>query len=344
MRQLFLEQIQHVTLREAPRPSPEAHGVVLKIHKALTCGTDLKTIRRGHPKFPLPTPLGHEAAGVITQIGPDVQNWQVGDEVMFAPTAPCLHCDRCFRGLYNLCLQCMQIVTLGAFADELALPAPIVAQNLIKKPVSLSWEKAALLEPLACIVEAQRLLPMTRKESLWIIGNGPIGLLHALHARHVLNWSNVRIFGRENPRLELAHKLGFSTTVVPRGEQLRLVTRAVNTEQPQAIVECTGQLQVWEECLQITPPHSQLLFYGGCKKGTALNLKPEFLHQGQQLQGVFHFSPASVHRAAKLLEDPSIPWEELITHELPLEQYEEAFRLHQSGVACKVAFDLSCST
>src|SRR5436190_1510692 len=134
-------------LRDLPMPTPGPGEIVLGIRAALTCGTDLKLFRRGHPKMPFPTRMGHEFAGVVIAAGQGAR-FREGDEVMSVHTAPCGECGLCARGAENLCAEAMTSMTLGGFADALLLPRRVVELNAFSKPASLPFEHAAFLEPL----------------------------------------------------------------------------------------------------------------------------------------------------------------------------------------------------
>src|SRR5688500_14945129 len=103
MRQALLRAPGQLELRDVPDPTPAPGELVVAVEGALTCGTDLKTYRRGHPKLPLPTPLGHEYTGVVAAVGEGVTRFRVGDAVVAAPSAPCGACPPCRGGLENLC-------------------------------------------------------------------------------------------------------------------------------------------------------------------------------------------------------------------------------------------------
>ena len=147
MRAFHVTAPGELELRDMPMPVPGPGEVVLGIRAALTCGTDLKLFRRGHPKMPFPTRMGHEFAGVVVAAGSGAR-FAEGDEVMSVHTAPCGTCGLCLRGAENLCDQAMSSMTLGGFADLLLLPRPVVDVNAFRKPASLAWEHAAFLEPL----------------------------------------------------------------------------------------------------------------------------------------------------------------------------------------------------
>src|SRR6266581_9267816 len=117
-------------LEQRPVPQPDAGEVLVQVAAATTCGTDLKTYRRGHPLLFKHTPagFGHEVAGVIADIGSGVQDFKEGDAVVVANSAPCLRCFYCRRQRYSLCEDLLLLN--GAYAEYLLVPRRIVEQNL----------------------------------------------------------------------------------------------------------------------------------------------------------------------------------------------------------------------
>src|SRR5574337_8183 len=118
-----------ISFCELPRPTAGPDDIVIRVHAALTCGTDVKAFVRGHPKFPMPTPFGHEFSGEVAEVGARVRNLREGDPIMAVPTAPCGHCYYCARQQENLCETVMETMVLGAYAEYIKLPARIVNVN-----------------------------------------------------------------------------------------------------------------------------------------------------------------------------------------------------------------------
>src|SRR5579862_4998979 len=139
-----------IRLEQRAIPQPGRGEVLLQVAAATTCGTDLKTYRRGHPLLFRSTPagFGHEVAGIVAAAGPDVKTCAEGDAVVVANSAPCLQCFYCQRGSYSLCEDLLLLN--GAYAEYLLVPERIVQQNLYHLPGGVSFVAAALTEPLAC--------------------------------------------------------------------------------------------------------------------------------------------------------------------------------------------------
>src|SRR5208282_2342823 len=126
LRRAMLVASGRLEMRDFVPSRPGAGEILLQVRCALSCGTDLKAWRRGHPLWKMPTPFGHEFAGVVTEVGLGVSEFGPGDEVMAAPTAPCGMCFYCGRGQENLCLTAIDNMVLGAYGDMLLLPAHVV--------------------------------------------------------------------------------------------------------------------------------------------------------------------------------------------------------------------------
>ena len=141
-----LDGPRSLTWHEQACPVLGPGEVLVHIRAALTCGTDLKTYRRGHPKLSY-GPFGHEASGDIEAIGEGVIGFSPGDAVMWVHTAPCGACEACLTHRQNLCERIFDDMALGAYGSHVRLARKVVRQNLYRKPAHLSYIEAAFLEP-----------------------------------------------------------------------------------------------------------------------------------------------------------------------------------------------------
>lgn len=341
MKQLYLHAPNDLRLREIEPPQPGPGEVVVDVLGATTCGTDLKTLRRGHPKFPMPTPFGHEFSGVISALGEGVTDWEVGQEVMSAPTAPCGSCSVCRRGLSNLCPTCMDGMVLGAFSEKVKLPPHIVKTNLYPKPNTLDFFEAALMEPLACAVYGQQQLPSLEGKSVVIVGAGPIGLLHQMLAI-TQRPSQLFMIGRRHPRLELSREIG-ADEVVDAAVETDLVDSVMSRTGglgADIVIECTGQPQVWIDSARATAEGGHTLLFGGCKGGTQVPLPFEVMWKRRlTVFGVFHFTPEAVAESREHLCYGRLPVEHLITEVRPMSDYHQIFEDLKQGKAIKYGID-----
>src|SRR5262245_3071062 len=163
---------------EDVKPAALKPGEVrIQIEAALTCGTDLKVFKRGyHAKMIVPPAVfGHEWAGVITELGPGVVGWNVGDRVTAANSAPCGTCFYCSVQQENLCDDLLFLN--GSYAESITIPARIVEKNLLPLQPSTPFLDAALTEPLACVVQGLEDVQLSIGQRVLVLGAGPIGLM-----------------------------------------------------------------------------------------------------------------------------------------------------------------------
>ncbi len=141
-------------LVDAPVPVAGPGEILVKIKAALTCGTDFKAYRQGHPVLlaRTPSPFGHEMAGVISEVGSDLTTLREGQRVVVLNSAPCDHCFFCERGTPELCDN-LELLN-GAYAEYIRVPAHITRHNVHPLPEGMSFSAAALAEPFACALHA----------------------------------------------------------------------------------------------------------------------------------------------------------------------------------------------
>ncbi|MCE5312188.1 MAG: alcohol dehydrogenase catalytic domain-containing protein [Nitrospiraceae bacterium] len=317
----FLLKPGKIELRDIPAPTPGNGEVLVRIKAALTCGTDLKAYQRGHPMIPMPGPFGHEFSGIIEQTGHGVNGFSEGDEVMCVHSAPCGGCSYCNAGRFNLCENIMDTKVLGAFADHILLPQHIVRQNLFIKPSSVSFETAAMLEPLSCVVHGINQLDIREGSTVVVMGSGPIGLLHLAILKR--KRARVIVTARNMERLNIAGQLGADACVQPDRlhEAVNSLTNKIGVD---FVIECTGQAEVWERSVDYARRGGTIMLFGGCKTGTRVSYDTYRLHYDElTLKGAFHFTPADVAEAKKLLEQ-GLDISSIITGSYPLVDLEKA--------------------
>ena len=321
-------------VRDIETPLPNEGELLVRIKAALTCGTDLKAFLRGHPMIPMPGVFGHEFSGVIAKVGKGVRGFKEGDEVMAVHSAPCLKCRYCKKKLYNLCENIMGTKVLGAFAEYILLPSHIVKQNLFHKPANLSFEEAAFLEPLSCVVHGMHGLDIKKGDKVLVIGTGPIGLLHLSLAK--LKGAGVIITGLEHERLDIARSLGADVTVLP-SELISAIDGFTDGLGVDFVFECTGQMDVWETSVNYVRRGGTVILFGGVKKGTIVTYDTYRLHYDElTLKGVFHFTPHDVKTAYNLLKE-TINVSPLISGSYPLKNLHIALDRLSRGEGIKYA-------
>ena len=338
MHAVFLLSPGHLAYQQLPIPQPGADEIVVKIGAALTCGTDLKAFRRGHPKWPMPTRFGHEYAGTVAACGSHVTAVREGDEVMLAPTGPCGSCFYCQRQQENLCTSLMETMVLGGYAEYLTIPARVVRTNLFLKPATLSFAEAALLEPLSCVTFGLQQAKLRPDDTAIVIGAGAIGLLHVVVLR-ALGVERVYVVARNAQRAQTARELGAYGIIPYAAEEARAAILDISAGRgADLVIECTAQPTVWEESLFFARPGGQVVLFGGCPAGTTVAFDTYLIHYDQvQVLSPFHFTPQAVRTSYELLAAGNIPTKKLISGTFALPQLSHVFDLLQQGEGIKYA-------
>ncbi|MER3400546.1 MAG: dehydrogenase, partial [Thermoflexus sp.] len=201
-------------LEALPRPEPGPGEVVIRVERALTCGTDVKIFRRGrHPALgPLPALFGHEVAGEVVAVGEGVIAFRPGMRVVAANSAPCGTCRMCRRGQFSLCPNLTFF--FGAFAQYARIPAPIVRVNLYEIPAHLPAAAAALVEPLACALRGIEAGGIGPGMTVLVLGGGAMGLMLACLAKRRGAW--VAVADPHAERRAAALQIGADAALDPR--------------------------------------------------------------------------------------------------------------------------------
>jgi L-iditol 2-dehydrogenase len=328
-----------IRFEETARPKAGPGEVLVEIKAALTCGTDLKTYKRGHPLLIKETPsvFGHELAGVIAEIGPGVDGFAVGQRVVAANSAPCGRCFTCRRERPSLC-EHLEFLN-GAYAEFINIPARIVEKNLLPIPDGVTFRQAALTEPLACAVHGIERSKVKLGDVVCIIGQGPIGLMFTQLAK--LKGARVIAADLSPFRLETARQLGADEVL--DAAALPDAVQAVRDLTPggrgvDVAIEAVGRPETWEQAIAMTRPGGLVNLFGGCKSGTHISVDTRRLHYDElEIIGVFHHTPHYVRAALSLISAGQIDADALISHEMVLENLEEALQLVDRGEALKVA-------
>lgn len=330
---------ENIKYEQTEIKEPKNGEVRVKIEVALTCGTDLKTYRRGHPVLIKKTPsgFGHEFAGIIESVGKNVTNFKVGDRVVAANSAPCGECYFCKKGLYNLC-ENLEFLN-GAYAEYINVPERIVKKNMIKIADDLSFEKAAFSEPLANVVHGLANMDIKKGQTVVVVGIGTIGLMFVRLAK--LKGANVVAAGRNPLKIKLAKEFGGADEVIDltkyKNPDKILLSLTEENKGFDAAIECVGLPEIWERMFKLVRKGGMINLFGGCKSGTTINIDTKRLHYDElKVIGVFHHTPQYFKEAYDLIASGQIEVEKLITHSMPLSQTEEALKMVAESKAIKV--------
>lgn len=332
--------IGDVRYEETNIPEIGPGELLIKIETALTCGTDVKTYKRGHPILIKHTPalFGHEYAGTIEKVGEGVSDFTKGMRVVATNSAPCGDCFFCKRDMPNLCAKLKDSLVNGAFAEYIRVPAPVVRWNTHKIPDSLSFRDAALSEPLACVVHGIEESNIRLGDTVVIIGAGPIGQMMIMLAKKT-GASRVIVSDLADLRREIAIKSGADIAINPAKEDpVQRVKNETEGYGADVVIEAVGLPKLWEQAVNMTRDAGTTVLFGGAASGTTFEVDTTRFHYGQlTLKGVFHLKPRHVEQALKLIIAGDVNPDLLISHEMPLEKINQALEMMSSGQSMKIS-------
>ncbi len=328
MKVAMLYGLRDLRVEDIDIPNVEAGEVLVKVKSATTCGTDLKIFQRGYIEkvIRLPTVFGHEWAGEVVEVGEGIEWPKKGMRVRAGNSAPCLRCTMCRKGKYNLCED--MIWLWGAYAEYIKVPARTVLVNMQEIPQHVSYEEAAITEPLACVLHGAEEADVKLGDTVTIIGAGAIGLLHLLTAKKK-GAGKIIIVDLVEERLKLARKLGADETINAGQENVvEKVQQLTSGYGADVVIEAIGLPGTWERALKLVGKGGTVLEFGGCPPGTEVKVDAELLHYGEvTVRGAFHATPLHFRKALELIASRTIDVRPLITRKMKLEEINEAFKI-----------------
>ena len=330
-----------LTLDDRPRPEPSEEEILVKIQAAAICGTDMKIYRGGHMFVGEgdTVVLGHELAGDIVEVGNDVTGWTVGQRVSVVPNVGCGHCDMCLRGRNNMCpdYKAFGIHMDGGFQQYMLVrPAAIYGGNLVEVPDSLSYEDAALVEPLACCFNAWKELHVTPEDRVLVMGTGPIAgyfieLAVAYGARQII------VVGRRDSRLEQMRELGATDTINGvEADTVAEIMRITGGAGVDVALTCAPAPELQTQAIEVLARYGRMNFFSGLIKGTKPQIDTNKVHYwGLTLTGSTGASIEDYLHAQRLVESGQIDVKRVLTHRFGMNDAVTAFEHALSGHGLK---------
>ena len=345
MKAIVYKGNQTIEVEELKRPQIKNGEALLKVKAAAICGTDLRIIDHGHHHIPEGTSriLGHEIAGIIEEISPDVTALKPGMYVAVAPNIHCGTCCQCMRGNTHLCENniAFGIGIDGGFAEYMVLPSKAIKQgNIIPMKDGTDVAQVALNEPLSCCYNSLEYTEFSLGETILIIGAGPIGIMHTLLA-NVMGASKVFVSEISDNRLEEVLKFGADITVNPNKQNLKEVVFEETNGQgvDVAIVACPVS-SAHNQALECLAPLGRMNFFGGLPKDSPMStINANRVHYNYlKIVGTSRQSINQYVKTLRMIEAKKIDLSALITGRFNLEEADRAFQTCKNSAGLKNMF------
>jgi L-iditol 2-dehydrogenase len=341
MKAAVLQKQDVLEVKDVPTPELDDYSALMKVEAVSICGSDVRILHHGNPRVKPPTIIGHETAGTIVKVGSQVSRVKVGDRVAIGADVPCGQCEWCRNGLGNNCEinYAMGYQIQGAFAQYLKLPRLVLEEGPVTSfSDKLSFEHAALAEPLACAINGLELCNMSLGKSVVIIGLGPIGCMMIDLAR-IMGATQVIGVQRSRLRMEIAKTYAADAYIYSSEEDVVARCKAeTGGKGPDIVITTCGDVAAHEQAVDMVAHRGYVNLFGGLAKGTRpMNLLSNTIHYKECfVTGSHGCVPRHHELAVRLLEKGLVRVAPLITHHFPLEKIHEAFDAMESRKGMKI--------
>ncbi|MEX1222484.1 MAG: L-threonine 3-dehydrogenase [Idiomarina sp.] len=327
-----------IWMTDAEMPEYGYNDLLIKIRKTAICGTDVhiyKWDEWSQKTIPVPMVVGHEYVGEVAAMGDGVRGFEKGDRVSGEGHITCGHCRNCRAGRRHLCRNTVGVGVNrpGAFAEYLVIPA----DNAFKLPDDISDEMAAIFDPFGNAVHTALAFDLVGEDVL-ITGAGPIGIMAAAVARHV-GARHVVITDVNPYRLELALKMGATRAVDVSKENIRDVMTELGMKEGFDVgLEMSGVPSAFRQMLDTINHGGKIAMLGIPPESVAIDWN-QVIFKGLTIKGIYGREMFETwYKMASLLQS-GLDLSPILTHQLPIDKFQEGFDIMCSGESGKVVLD-----
>lgn len=329
---------EDVRVEEVPKPSIGKGEVLLKVSMCGICGSDVMEWYRIKKA---PRVLGHEAVGVISEVGETVTGYSVGDRVFVSHHVPCNTCSYCLRGDHTACETLHSTnIDPGGFAEYARVPEINVENGLFPLPPGVSDEEGVFIEPLGCVVRGQRRMGIGPGDTVLVLGSGVSGILHIQLAR-AQGVSRVIATDINEHRIKYAQRFGADEVFDGREEVNTLAREANGGKGFDQVIVSTAALPAIEQGLQCVEDGGTLLLFAPTQPGVKFPLDLNDLWSRQlTVTTTYAASPDDLTAALEMIRSKRVNVGEMVTHRLGLDETGDGFRIvAEAGDSLKVVVE-----
>jgi len=333
MKAAMVKNNSNIEIKNIEKPPVGPGDMLVKMRACGICGSDVEKVfgKYGQPSMR----LGHEPAGIITQVGSEISNFSVGDRVFTHHHVACYSddCHECSHGNETMCKRYYESnLEPCGLADEYVVPEWNVKHGgVLNIPDSMSFEEAAMIEPLACCIRAWNKFKHHKNDSVAILGVGPTGIMHVLLAKlHGLG--KVFCLDLNDFRLNFAKK--FETTTIHSGntnalEQIKSETANQGVD---VVIVSTSSLNALKDAVNFVRKGGTIVMFGVPSKGAKVDLDmSEIYSKGVTIVNSYAASDVDTTHALDLISNKQVDVSQLITHKYNLQECQQAFVHAKSG-------------
>jgi L-iditol 2-dehydrogenase len=317
---------QDIRIEDVATPKPGPREMLAKVMSCGICGSDIVEWYR-LPRAPLVQ--GHEIGAEVVEVGDSLEKFKAGDRVFIAPKVPCMQCDYCRKGHFPVCSVIKDRLP-GGFAEYILVPQALIEHGTYLLPDNITDDQSTFIEPLACVVRAQRLAGLQKNMNVMVLGCGMSGLLHVKLARA----GNCRVIATDiNPkRLEIAASIGAELTINAAAENVVERRLDQNGKPVDVAILCASAMSAVAQAWQSVDKGGAVVFFTvpGPDKQVTIPINDFWTREIRVLTS-YYCGPPDIVEAINLIESGTITVEDMITHRLPLKDIARGFQLVMAG-------------
>jgi L-iditol 2-dehydrogenase len=321
-----------ISVEETDSPALGSGDILVQMYACGICGSDLEKVygEYGQPSMR----LGHEPAGIIIKVGSGVVGFKKGDRVFTHHHVPCYSCHFCKHGNETMCQKYYETNLLPCgLSEEYVVPQWNVEHGgVLKIPDSMSFEEAAMIEPLACCVRAWRKYSYQQSDSVAIFGIGPTGMMHVMLAQSK-KFSKIFCFDVNEFRLDFAKRFNITDSVSSLDENRKQkILDHTQGRGVDVVIVATSSLMALEDAIDIVRKGGTIMMFGVPCKGAKINLDMSKIYSREiTLVTSYAASDGDTKEALSLIESSQIDVRQLVTHTYTIQDSQKAFDHAKSG-------------
>jgi len=327
MKAVFVGEKNDVNVRDVPLPKINDGDILVKMRACGLCGSDLEKVY-GHYGV-VSKRLGHEPAGEIVAVGKNVKDLKVGDRVFVHHHVPCYSCHYCKHEDYTMCPQYQKsnLEPCGLAEVFLVREWNISKGGIIKLPTNVSFEEAAMIEPLACCIRAVNKSDMKKGDDVVVVGVGPAGIMHVILAK-TLGAGKIFALDINDFRLEFAKKLGADMTInTAKQDPVEIIKNSTDKRGADIAIIATSSTKALVQSLDLVRSGGKVVLFGVPPKGSCVTLDASNVYANEiRIIPSYAASEKETKQAFELIVSKQLDIKPIITHRFSLERANDAIK------------------
>ena len=333
MKAAVVKSNSNIEIKNIENQSVGPGDILVKMRACGICGSDVEKVfgKYGQPSMR----LGHEPAGIITRVGSEISNFSVGDRVFTHHHVACYSpdCHECSHGNETMCEKYYKSnLNPCGLSEEYVVPEWNVTHGgVLKIPDSMTFEEAAMIEPLACCVRAWSKFTYKKNDSIAVLGVGPTGMMHVLLAKSA-EFSKIFCLDLNDFRLDFAKKIGAITIRSDDNTLSDTILDSTEKRGVDIVIVATGNLKAFSQAIQLVRKGGTIVMFGVPSKNDKIEIDMSVIYSKEiSIVTTYAASDKDTRNALELISSGKIDVKSLVTHKYSLNDSQKAFEHAKSG-------------